>query len=63
MTEFWFCDIIQELETLIKDYNIGGICLYSKNYDTYVEMLSLINELKTLNRKYNNRFSWYRKRK
>ena len=45
--------ITKELETLIKDYNIGGICLYSKNYDTYDEMLSLINELKALNRKYN----------
>ena len=45
--------ITKELETLIKDYNIGGICLYSKNYNTYEEMLSLINDLKSLNKKYN----------
>lgn len=46
--------ITKELETLIKDYHIGGISLYSKNYDSYDEMLSLINELKRLNNKYNN---------
>ena len=46
--------ITKELEILIKDYNIGGICLYSKNYNSYEEMLSLINNLKELNKKYNN---------
>ena len=45
--------ITEELETLIKDYSIGGICLYSKNYNSYKEMLTLINNLKELNKKYN----------
>ena len=45
--------ITNELEQLIKEYNIGGICLYSKNYNNYEEMLSLINDLKELNKKYN----------
>ena len=46
--------ITKELETLIKDYHIGGISLYSRNYDSYEEMQNLINDLKKLNTKYNN---------
>ena len=45
--------IDKQLVTLIKDYHIGGICLYRKNYDTYEEMINLINNLKLLNKKYN----------
>ena len=45
--------ITSELETLIKDFNIGGVCLYSKNYTTYEEMLKLVNSLKETNKKYN----------
>ena len=45
--------ITEELEQLIRDYIIGGICLYSKNYDTYDEMITLVNKLKQLNKKYN----------
>ncbi len=46
--------ITEELEALIKDYNIGGICLYRKNYNSYKELINLINKLKKLNNKYNN---------
>ena len=46
--------ITKELEILIKDYHIGGISLYSRNYDSYEEMQKLINDLKELNAKYNN---------
>ena len=45
--------VTKELENLIKNYHIGGISLYSKNYDSYDEMLSLINNLKRINSKYN----------
>ncbi len=45
--------ITDELIELIRDYHIGGISLYSCNYDSYDEMLKLINELKELNNKYN----------
>ena len=46
--------INDSLITLIKDYNIGGILLYSKNYDSYEQMLDIINELKEINSKYND---------
>ena len=45
--------ITDELITLIKDYHVGGISLYSKNYNSYDEMQSLINNLKIINSKYN----------
>ena len=47
-------EINDELISLIKDYHVGGISLYSKNYDSYEEMIKLINELKRINSKYNN---------
>lgn len=46
--------ISEDLISLIRDYHIGGISLYSNNYDSYEEMISLINSLKEINRKYNN---------
>ena len=46
--------ITKELETLIKEYNIGGICLYKNNYNSYKELLTLINKLKQINKKYND---------
>lgn len=45
--------VTSELESLIKEYHIGGISLYYNNYDSYEEMYSLINELKKINKKYN----------
>ena len=45
--------VTKELELLIKKYKIGGIILYSNNYDSYEEMIDLINELKKINKKYN----------
>ena len=45
--------ITDELIELIRDYHIGGISLYYCNYDSYDEMLELINELKRINSKYN----------
>ena len=47
-------EINDELISLIKDYHVGGISLYSKNYNSYEEMIKLINELKRINSKYNN---------
>lgn len=35
---------------LIKNYSIGGVILYKKNYNNYDEMLSVINRLKEANK-------------
>ena len=43
----------KELE-IIKNYNIGGIILYRKNYDTYKEMLEIINKITKINKENNN---------
>ena len=45
--------INDELISLIRDYHIGGISLYTNNYSSYEEMLDLINSLKELNIKNN----------
>ena len=45
--------ITEDLISLIKEYHIGGISLYSRNYDSYEEMYNLINNLKKINSKYN----------
>ena len=39
-------EITEETKQMIEDYKIGGVILYRKNYDTYDEMLKIINELK-----------------
>lgn len=46
--------IDQELKEMIVDYKVGGVILYRKNYDSYQDMLTFINDLKELNRE-NNR--------
>ena len=46
-------EINSELIKLIKDYHIGGVSLYSNNYNSYEEMLNTINKLKEINSKYN----------
>ena len=35
---------------MIEKYNIGNVILYSKNYDSYENMIKVINELKEINR-------------
>lgn len=47
-------EITKEAKTLIKEYKVGGVILYRKNYDTYEEMLNIINELKKINKESNN---------
>ena len=46
-------EITEELIEMIRDYKVGGIILYSRNYDSYEEMMNLVNQLKELNKKYN----------
>lgn len=41
------------LEKLILDYHIGGVTLYSKNYNNYDEMLALVNTIRSLAKKAN----------
>lgn len=47
-------EITEDAKSLIKDYKIGGVILYRKNYDTYEEMLKIINELKRINKECGN---------
>jgi beta-N-acetylhexosaminidase len=42
--------ITERIKTMIVKYKIGGIILYRKNFNTYQEMLTLIRELKQLNK-------------
>lgn len=43
-------EITEKTIDIIQKYNIGGIILYRKNYNTYEEMLDLINKLKEINK-------------
>lgn len=43
--------ITDRIRRLIQKYKIGGIILYRKNFGTYDDLISLVNELKDLNRK------------
>lgn len=45
----------RQIENLIKNYRIGGVLLYKKNYKNYKEMNSLINYIKEINKKYNKK--------
>ena len=40
------------LVELIKKYHIGGVILYKKNYNSYEEMIDVINRLKAAGMKY-----------
>ena len=39
---------------MIKNYKIGGIILYRKNYDTYEEMINIVNTITKINKDNNN---------
>ena len=43
----------EELD-IIKNYNIGGIILYRKNYDTYEELVHIVNEITKINKENDN---------
>lgn len=47
-------EISEETKKMIEEYKIGGVILYRKNYDTYGEMLKIINELKKINKESGN---------
>lgn len=42
--------ITERIKTMITKYKVGGIILYRKNFNTYADMINLINDLKNLNR-------------
>lgn len=42
--------ITDRIKNMIKNYKIGGVILYRKNFATYKDMLNLIRELKELNK-------------
>lgn len=41
--------ITERIKNMITEYKIGGVILYRKNFNTYQDMLKLINDLKALN--------------
>jgi len=43
-------NVTNRLKRMIKDYKIGGIILYKKNYKTSEELVNLVNELKDANK-------------
>ncbi len=43
--------ITDRLKNLISNYKIGGIILYRKNFNTYKDLLKLIEDIKALNNK------------
>lgn len=47
-------EVSKQVIKMIKEYNIGGIVLYRKNYDTYEEMENLINKIIKINKECNN---------
>lgn len=42
-------DVISKVDDLILKYKVGGILLYKKNYNSYEEMVNLINYIKKIN--------------
>lgn len=42
--------INDEIINIIKDYKIGGVILYKKNYNSFEEMQKVINKLKRINK-------------
>lgn len=42
--------VTERVEKLIKQYKIGGIILYRKNFKTYEDLIKLVNDLKELNK-------------
>ena len=42
--------ITQRTINQIQNYKIGGVILYKKNFNTYIEMVNLIKNLKELNK-------------
>ena len=47
-------EITNETKRMIEEYKVGGIILYKKNYDTYEEMINIINEIKKINHESGN---------
>ena len=41
---------VEIIETLIRDYHIGGVILYKRNYKTYDDMLEVIKRFKNANK-------------
>lgn len=42
--------ITERIKTMITKYKVGGIILYRKNFNSYTDMINLINDLKNLNK-------------
>ncbi len=47
-------EISKATKKIIRDYKVGGVILYRKNYDNYEEMLNIINEIKKINKESGN---------
>lgn len=47
-------ELSEDAKKMIEEYKIGGVILYRKNYDSYDEMLKLINKIKKINKEAGN---------
>ena len=47
-------EMTEKEKKIIREYKIGGVILYRKNYDSYEEMLKIINEIKKINKESGN---------
>lgn len=43
-------NVKDRLKYMIKNYKIGGVILYKKNYQSYDDLVNLVNELKEANK-------------
>ena len=43
-------NVTARLKYMIKNYKIGGVILYKRNYKTYEDLINLVNELKKANK-------------
>ena len=41
----------EKIKVMIEKYKIGGVVIYKRNYNSYPEMVKLVNEIKRINRK------------
>ena len=45
-------NVLEKIEETIKNYKIGGVLIYKKNYKNYDELINLINNIRRINKKY-----------
>ena len=44
-------NMYEVIDKIVNEYKAGGICLYKKNYDSYNDLVNLINYIKEKSKK------------